>query len=152
MSGTVKHNIGRKYVPNLPNMLAVCDANYMRLIKLLPDCDTEQLHYQFGVTSGLRYQIRIVECSRYTSTLDLQQMPDQLPDFLQPSMRVRIYHDAKMAEVLTCQHIGNFDSSYSYPNNQMHQKNEKEMVNRFLAEWLIFCLTHIDSRAEFSAD
>jgi uncharacterized protein YqiB (DUF1249 family) len=24
----------------------------------------------------------------------------------------------------------------------MYQKNEKEMVNRFLAEWLQFCLKH----------
>ncbi|MFT4748002.1 MAG: hypothetical protein ACI8XG_002086, partial [Congregibacter sp.] len=28
-----------------------------------------------------------------------------------------------------------------YPNTKMYQKNEKEMVNLFLAEWLQFCLT-----------
>jgi uncharacterized protein YqiB (DUF1249 family) len=133
--------IGRKYVPKLANMHQVCEINYGRLLRLLPDCDTEDLQYQFKVNASLLYTIKIVECSRYTSTLEMSQKNQMGYEFLRPVVQVRLYHDAKMAEVISAQNIGSLKPSYQYPNTKMYQKNEKEMVNLFLAEWLQFCLT-----------
>jgi uncharacterized protein YqiB (DUF1249 family) len=133
--------IGRKYVPKLANMHRVCEVNYGRLLKLLPDCDTEDLQYQFKVNASLLYTIKIIECSRYTSTLEMSQKNQIGFEFLRPVVQVRLYHDAKMAEVISAQNIGSLKPSYQYPNIKMYQKNEKEMVNLFLAEWLQFCLT-----------
>jgi uncharacterized protein YqiB (DUF1249 family) len=133
--------IGRKYVPKLANMHQVCEVNYGRLLKLLPDCDTEDLQYQFKVNASLLYTIKIIECSRYTSTLEMSQKNQIGFEFLRPVVQVRLYHDAKMAEVISAQNIGSLKPSYQYPNIKMYQKNEKEMVNLFLAEWLQFCLT-----------
>ena len=133
--------IGRKYVPKLANMRQVCEVNYGRLLKLLPDCDTEDLQYQFKVNASLLYTIKIIECSRYTSTLEMSQKNQISYEFLRPVVQVRLYHDAKMAEVISAQNIGSLKPSYQYPNTKMYQKNEKEMVNLFLAEWLQFCLT-----------
>ena len=131
---------GRKYVPKLAEMHKVCDVNYSRLLKLLPDCDTEDLEYQFMVTTSLCYTIKIIECSRFTSTLEMSQQTQLNYEFLRPIVKVRLYHDAKMAEVISAQNIGSLEPSYRYPNTKMYQKNEKEMVNLFLAEWLQFCL------------
>jgi len=139
--------IGRKYVPKLANMHQVCEVNYGRLLRLLPDCDTEDLQYQFQVNAGLSYTIKIIECSRYTSTLEMSQksLIGQVKyEFLRPVVQVRLYHDARMAEVISAQNIGSLKPSYQYPNTKMYQKNEKEMVNSFLAEWLQFCLTQCD--------
>jgi uncharacterized protein YqiB (DUF1249 family) len=133
--------IGRKYVPKLANMHQVCEINYGRLLRLLPDCDTEDLQYQFKVNTSLLYTIKIIECSRYTSTLEMSQKNQMGYEFLRPVVQVRLYHDAKMAEVISAQNIGSLKPSYQYPNTKMYQKNEKEMVNLFLAEWLQFCLT-----------
>jgi uncharacterized protein YqiB (DUF1249 family) len=133
--------IGRKYVPKLANMHQVCEINYGRLLKLLPDCDTEDLQYQFKVNASLLYTIKIIQCSRYTSTLEMSQKSQMGYEFLRPVVQVRLYHDAKMAEVISAQNIGSLKPSYQYPNTKMYQKNEKEMVNVFLAEWLQFCLT-----------
>ena len=142
--------IGRKYVPKLANMHQVCEVNYGRLLRLLPDCDTEDLQYQFQVNVSLSYTIKIIECSRYTSTLEMSQKSQMGQmgktgkigyEFLRPVVQVRLYHDAKMAEVISAQNIGALKPSYQYPNAKMYQKNEKEMVNLFLAEWLQFCLT-----------
>lgn len=133
--------IGRKYVPKLANMHQVCEFNYGRLLRLLPDCDTEDLQYQFKVNASLLYTIKIIECSRYTSTLEMSQKNQIGYEFLRPVVQVRLYHDAKMAEVISAQNIGSLKPSYQYPNTKMYQKNEKEMVNVFLAEWLQFCLT-----------
>ena len=132
--------IGRKYVPKLAQMHQVCDVNYGRLLRLLPDCDTEDLQYQFQVNASLIYTIKIIECSRYTSTLEMSQKTQIGFEFLRPVVQVRLYHDAKMAEVISAQNIGSLKPSYQYPNTKMYQKNEKEMVNLFLAEWLQFCL------------
>lgn len=131
----------RKYVPKLANMHHVCEANYGRLLRLIPDCDTEDLQYQFKINDALLYTIKIIECSRYTSTLEMSQKSQSGFEFMRPVVQVRLYHDAKMAEVLSAQNIGSLKPSYRYPNIKMYQKNEKEMVNLFLAEWLQFCLT-----------
>ncbi|WP_299073639.1 DUF1249 domain-containing protein [uncultured Paraglaciecola sp.] len=132
--------IGRKYVPKLANMHQVCDLNYGRLLRLLPDCDTLDLEYQFKFNASLSYVIKILECSRYTSTLEMSQKTQLGYEFLRPVVQVRLYHDAKMAEVISAQNIGSLKPSYQYPNTKMYQKNEKEMVNMFLGEWLQFCL------------
>lgn len=134
------NNNAKKYVPNLKGFHSLCDANYVRMLRLLPDCDTESLCYEFGTCDELQYHIHIVEASRYTTTLVFKQVGDAMPDWMKPTMKVRMYHDARMAEVLSSQNIARLEPSYSYPNNKMHQKNEKEMVNLFLAEWLVFCL------------
>jgi uncharacterized protein YqiB (DUF1249 family) len=133
-------------------LLAVCDANYGRLLKLLPDCDTEDLHYKFDVSPSLSYQIKIVECCRYTTSIEMRQIPDNSPSYMQPSMLVRLYHDARMAEVLSFQHIGQIKASYRYPNHQMLHRNEKEQMNIFLAEWLCFCLENHKKQAPISAE
>ncbi len=132
----------KRYFPNLRALHSVCDVNYVRLLRLLPDCDTENLQYDFGVRDALRYQISVEEVARYTTTILMSQINPEMPDYLKPSMRIRLYHDARMAEVIACQNIARFEATYRYPNKNMHQRNEKEMVNHFLSEWLSFCLSH----------
>jgi uncharacterized protein YqiB (DUF1249 family) len=134
----------RRYVPKLANMQQVCSVNYGRLLRLLPDCDTEDLQYQFQVNQSLGYTIKITECSRYTSCLEMSQKSQVGYEFMRPVVQVRLYHDAKMAEVISAQNIGSLKPSYYYPNIKMYQKNEKEMVNLFLAEWLQFCLNQCE--------
>ncbi len=142
MTGKLLHNPGRKYVPHLPSLLQVCEHNYGRLLRLLPDCDTEDLIYRFEVSPLQVYQIRIVECSRYTTTVEIEQQNQRQPAFMRQQMEVRLYHDAQMAEVLRYQRKRAVRGSYPYPNKDMHHANEKEQMNRFLAEWLSFCLRH----------
>ncbi|NCP63375.1 MAG: DUF1249 domain-containing protein [Paraglaciecola sp.] len=135
-----------RYVPKLADMHKVCEHNYARVLSLLPDCDTESLSYQFQVNKNLHYQLKIIDSSRYTSTIEMSQrsagIDDTSPDYLKPVVVLRLYHDAQMAEVMSAQHVGALKPSYAYPNNKMYQRNEKEMVNQFLAEWLQFCLDH----------
>lgn len=132
----------KKYVPNLKGLHTLCEVNYVRMLRLLPDMDADSQSYQFGTDHKLQYKISIIEASRYTTTLDVSQLSDALPLWLKPTMNVRLYHDARMAEVLSSQNVSAIKPSYGYPNQKMHQKNEKEMVNSFLAEWLVFCLKH----------
>ncbi|MDU0353571.1 DUF1249 domain-containing protein [Paraglaciecola aquimarina] len=144
--------LSRKYVPKLANMHQVCELNYGWLLRLLPDCDTADLHYQFEVNDTLQYTIKIIECSRYTSTLEMSQRSVAGFEFLRPVVQVRLYHDAQMAEVTSAQNIGSLKPSYRYPNIKMYQKNEKEMVNQFLAEWLEFCISQNKQVVTYQVD
>jgi len=143
MNGIVERKNAKRYVPKLANLQATCAANYGRLMRLLPDIDQEALTFRFGVSQSLHYQIRILQCEAYTTTLEMRQCGSESDNYMQPVMQVRLYHDARMAEVLGFQKMGRFRASYPYPNGLMHQPNEKEQVNHFLAEWLSFCLKHL---------
>jgi uncharacterized protein YqiB (DUF1249 family) len=131
----------KKYVPHLAELQATCAKNYALLMSLLPDIDTSELSYTFSASKTLQYRITLLDTAPYTTTLKMEQINGAaiLPT---PVMDVRLYHDAKMAEVLSSQYAGAIAPSYDYPNPDMHQKDEKERVNAFLSEWLNFCLKH----------
>lgn len=132
----------KRYIPDLVQMAAVCEANYIRLLKLLPN---DQKKHSFSVNAGnksVTVSLTITEEHPYTTMLDVQQQGLQ-NQWLQPqSMQVRMYHDANMAEVLSYQQHAQIKGSYTYPNQQMHSPDEKLQLNLFLAQWLGHCLEH----------
>jgi uncharacterized protein YqiB (DUF1249 family) len=72
----------------------------------------------------------------------MRQLSASIPAILQPSLTIRVYHDAQMAEVIKNKNIAYIKASYDYPNQKMHQKDEKTQNNLFLNDWLKFCLEH----------
>ncbi len=131
----------RRHVPDLPELHRAYETNYMALMKLLPST-AEGGARLYNVAQSLQFAVRILENTRYTTLLEICQHNDELPDFLRSHMQVRLYHDARMAEVCVSQQISRLLPSYDYPNPAMHQRDEKEQCNHFLAEWLRFCLAH----------
>jgi uncharacterized protein len=115
---------------------AECEANYWRLLRLLPEFDAD--HHVFGVGIDGQVNIAITERSPYTTTLDISQSP--LP--LAPRLTVRVYHDARLAEVVAFANRRRVQPRYEYPNAAMYQPDEKAQWNRFLSEWLSHCLHH----------
>jgi ADP-ribose pyrophosphatase len=98
---------------------------------------------RIGVTHGdqmlgvLALEV-IVNCP-YTTTLRVCQ-EHSLPWLPVPQLEVQVYHDARMAEVISAEHARRFRSIYPYPNVFMHQPDEKAQLNVFLGEWLSHCL------------
>lgn len=133
--------IRRRYVPDLQELAAVCEANYLRLLRLLPD-NVQQREFVLGQDRTAHVRLTIEEDHRYTTMLRIEQEGCS-PAWLQPqSMQVRMYHDAAMAEVLSYQHEQRFEGRYAYPNTAMRMPDEKVQLNRFLAEWLDHCLKY----------
>jgi len=133
--------VTRKYRMDLPAHMAECDANYVRLIKLFPrlrDCDVSA----FGIElAGQFYRVRlkVQERSPYTTLVQLEQLPHTAWNG-RPRMSVRLYHDARSAEVVECHGARHFRAVYDYPNERMHLPDEKAQMNRFLTEFLSMCL------------
>ena len=134
-----------KYKVNLPLQMAECEANFARLKKLLPIEGGER---EFAVSRGAKqwlHRIHIIERSPYTTTLQLTQMEKYAVGsaWLQmPCLTVRMYHDAKLAEVLAWEGHKRLRPRYDYPNQSMYQCDEKLQTNQFLGEWLSLCLSH----------
>ncbi|WP_198419256.1 DUF1249 domain-containing protein [Motilimonas pumila] len=130
------------YTPNLGKFMRLCETNYIQLINLLPANFTQRQGFDFSAGEGIHYQIHVLEQSPYTSLLKVQQLAENQPHYMMPVIRVRLYHDARLAEVCASQHIYYLEPKYDYPNDKMHHKDEKLQVNLFLAEWLKFCIEH----------
>ena len=130
-----------QYSIDLPRHMAECDANYLRLMRLFPglrDRHGDRLHVDIA---GRRAEvsIEVLERNPYTTLIRLVQRPEA-PWGLNPGFTVRIYHDARCAEVVEYQRARHFKAVYAYPNDAMRQRDEKAQVNRFLGEFLSYCL------------
>ncbi|MDA1074565.1 MAG: DUF1249 domain-containing protein [Proteobacteria bacterium] len=133
----------KRYNINLPAHMAECDANYLRVMKLFPALK-DQDDCVFGVARSdnqphLEVRIKVLERGPYTTLIKLVQLPESSWK-TNPSMTIRIYHDARSAEVVEYQRARHFRAVYEYPNDKMHQRDEKAQVNRFLGEFLSLCL------------
>lgn len=153
------------YRVDLPQLIAVCDANYIRLLKLVPALKSmtegggerqpvsqrqfapwlhpvhQQGRWCFDIEgAGFQVCIGVTECFRYTQTLEVVAAPDFATLVPAPAMQVRVYHDAASAEVVAYQQRGRFAARYARRNTNMYQQDEKLQNNQFLAEWLNLCL------------
>ena len=95
--------VKRKYVPDLARMMAEGEANYRRLLKLLPALDAgTSCRYGLRLPDGQLGQLslRVVENFAYTTALEVEQSLGESPWLKTPLLHVRLYHDARIAEVI----------------------------------------------------
>ena len=128
----------KAYKVDLSNLHAICEANYVRLLRLFPDyetCNTREFD-----SGGAKVSIEVVERCRYTTFFNIHQRTSDGPMLGHIRMEVRAYHDARMLEVGRFQSHRVVNPRYDYPNEDMYQQDEKSQQNHFLADWLEHCL------------
>lgn len=123
------------YRPNVSQFLALCSRNYIHILRCMPydlDLDEEcQLTFDTGVLN-----IKVLENTKYTQLIEIYRDAIASEFVDTPKVIVRVYHDAKLAEVLTSQQIYRLRPVYDYPNLRMYHRDEKYQVNAFLEELL----------------
>jgi uncharacterized protein YqiB (DUF1249 family) len=128
---------------NLEQLLGECERNYQRLAQLAPGL-------AYGAAPALVRSVRgatgtvslhVLERGPYTTLVELSEAGpgSWLPG---PQMRIRVSHDARVAEVVSYQGETRFGPRYPhpYPNRGMIRRDEKLQLNRLLGEWLRLCL------------
>ena len=132
-----------RYRVDLVGLQAACEANYARLMRLLPQMREQQRARRIAMTQGEQMlgvlALEVLQDNPYTTTVLVRQ-EHSLPWLPVPQLQVQVYHDARMAEVISAEHARRFRSIYPYPNSAMHQPDEKAQLNVFLGEWLSHCL------------
>jgi len=132
--------------------------NYMLVLRLLADKELVGEVRHFFINESLSYTLEVLEVTSYTSLINLTQNSGEVSsvfsNIMQPVMQLRLYHDARMVEVISSQYMSNIKPRYDYPNENMHQPDEKQQVLLFLKEWLKLCLeqgqTNVDMSSSFN--
>jgi len=132
----------RRYCVDLAAVQAECEVNYWRLECLLRAFREDDRCFAIG--AHLQMHICVQERSPYTTLIKIGTLLEiaQAPMALAPSLTVRVYHDARLAEVVAFARLRRVLPHYDYPNPAMHQPDEKAQWNRFLSDWLSHCLQH----------
>jgi uncharacterized protein YqiB (DUF1249 family) len=140
--------------------MTLCANNYFLLLKVQANKTKLDQQRHFFINDHLTYSIKVNEVTRYTSLITFEQnalehnvfkcrttdkiatKPKTFSNSFHPRMTIRLYHDARMAEVISSQDVFQVKPRYDYPNKNMHQQDEKQQINQFLNEWLHLCLEH----------
>lgn len=136
--------ISGKYHPSLSGLMNLCETNYMLMLRILADKEEAGDKRCFFISDFLSYTLVVKEVTRYTTLLIVAQdatvMGSNLSELFRPCMTIRLYHDARVAEVISSQNVAQIKPRYDYPNRAMHHPDEKHQINQFLKEWLQLCL------------
>ena len=116
------------------------EYNYQALSSMLQETALTQ-NGQVGIDLGLYHVVLcLLEETRYTQLVEIrikftnseQIMPDAV-------FEIRIYSDAKVAEVTSYQGSKRLQPRYAYPNPLMYVPDEKYQNNLLLYDWLCTC-------------
>ncbi|ASJ95564.1 MULTISPECIES: DUF1249 domain-containing protein [Shewanella] len=124
------------YQVNVSRFLALCSRNYFNILRWLPaNCEQGECWQVEGDFGCL--EVRLLENTQYTQLVEISRTLDMVQYVDTPKVVVRVYHDAKLAEVLTSRQIYRLRPVYDYPNIRMYHRDEKYQVNAFLEELLM---------------
>jgi len=124
------------------------ERNFNALLELLLRCGLLDQGVERISLAGNLVEINLLERSRYTLLVAIRQRFRRsgtkrlLSDM---NFKVRLYLDAKLAEVISYQGHQVLQPRYPYPNRRMYYPDEKRQVNLVLYDWLLNC-----SRLDFN--
>lgn len=119
----------------------LCEANYFKLLRLIPGLFSVE-HTALGTANKkIALQIRILERNPYTLTIELNHRFNQNFEIrFAPAIRIRIYLDAKSAEVLRDYIRSDVHKVIKNPKQSTAIMDYKWRLNYFLSKWLDHCL------------
>ena len=124
-----------KSLPKTSHQLAICEANFLRLKKILHDFSRNK--YLFETinpdNSSNPISFFIVHRTRHTLIIEAKQKI-KLKKMESLIIRIQISLDAKLAEVISFQ--GERAVPYFMKVLKTQSRDEKIQQNRFLTEWL----------------
>ena len=124
-----------KSLPKTSHQLALCEANFLRLKKILNNFSVNK--YLFETinpdSSSNPISFCIIHRTRHTLIIEAKQKI-KLKKMENLIIRIQISLDAKLAEVISFQ--GERAVPYFMKVLKTQSRDEKIQQNRFLAEWL----------------
>jgi uncharacterized protein YqiB (DUF1249 family) len=127
---------------NVQSLMPLYEQNYRLAIGVIPALRSITRPVTLILHGDPRSCVSVIECTRYTSTLLVSHsFGSHASELLRNiTMQLRVYHDARLLEVLSYQNRRRFAPHYQFPNDRMLSRCEKRQVNLFLGEWLCWCL------------
>jgi uncharacterized protein YqiB (DUF1249 family) len=135
------------------SLMSLYESNYIRLSWLVPNlalaADT-----QVSVVDGdLPLHFAVEERSRYTTTLRLTYIFDDAAGPLaDPDLLIRVYHDARLAEVQACARWHRHALLESMRSQLARDLGDRWLRNVMLNKWLDYCVERGHSFKEVSGE
>jgi uncharacterized protein YqiB (DUF1249 family) len=125
-----------KTLPTTSHHLLVCEANFIRLKKLLNDFLSDEIFYESinPNQSSLKISFLILNKTKHTIILEAKQSANKKNIHSNFIIRIQISLDAKLAEVLSYQ--GEKPLPFFMNQSKRQSFDEKLQQNKFLTEWL----------------
>lgn len=119
----------------------LCEDNFQKLLRLIPDLFSIETRAVGTAQQKMALQLRVIERSPFTLTIELNHRFDQnLEELMLPAVKVRVYQDAKTAEVLRDYVRRDVAHVYTDAGQSVAIMNYKWRLNYFLTKWLDHCL------------
>ena len=119
----------------------ICESNYQKLLRLIPDLLTLTETAIGCAPNNTTLHMTVIESTPYTMTVELSHCFSQnLHELLEPAVKIRLYQDAQLAEVLSDHVRAGVAQVFKDPGLSREIMNYKWRLNYFLQKWLDHCL------------
>ncbi|MDD2724555.1 MAG: DUF1249 domain-containing protein [Methylovulum sp.] len=120
----------------------ICESNFQKLLRLIPDLsDVKEAAIGLAALQTTLY-LEVIEETPYTKTIELSHcFNNNANEIMAPAVIIRVYLDARLAEVLSDHARARVAKVYPDPRKSRDIMNYKWRLNYFLQKWLDHCLS-----------
>jgi len=119
----------------------ICESNYRKLLDLIPDLHKINTTAIGQFPNKPSLHLKIIERNAYTLTVQLTHCFLDTPDeHIEPAVKIRLYCDAKLAEVLRDHSRIDVFRAITDTGQSKQIMDYKWSLNYFLGKWLDYCL------------
>jgi hypothetical protein len=123
------------------SLMSLYESNYVRLRWLIPDLDAMSGSSVSDVGDECPLHLAICERSRYTTTLSLTYVfEDPSGTLRDPDLQIRVYHDARLAEVQACARWHRHSVLSAIRSQLARDLGDRWLRNVMLNKWLDYCV------------
>ena len=133
---------------SLDGLMDLYEKNHALLCRLIPELDKMPVKTESRINGSPALYLSIEERCKYTTMLSITYYFEgsEGDRFADPDLQIRIYHDARQAEAMSCKKTGLLTGKIE----QIHTKKERNITrsmieykwesNLFLEKWLKYTL------------
>lgn len=122
------------------SLMSLYESNYIRLASLVPGLHTIEGVHVSRVTGDCALHLAVDERSRYTTTIRLTYVFDDAGQPLaDPDLQIRVYHDARLAEVQACARWHRHSLLEALRSQLALALGDRWLRNVMLNKWLDYC-------------
>lgn len=123
------------------SLMSLYESNYIRLAWLVPNLERLAPRQVSQVAGDCPLHLAVDERSRYTTTLRLTYMfDDQAGQLADPDLQIRVYHDARLAEVQSCARWHRHEVLELLRSQLARDLGDRWLRNIMLNKWLDYCV------------
>lgn len=123
------------------SLMSLYESNYIRLGWLIEDLAAVSGSAVSTVEGDCPLRLTVEERSRYTTTLLLTYVFDsERTPTTDPDLQIRVYHDARLAEVQSCARWHRHSMLESIRSELARTLGDRWLRNVMLNKWLDYCV------------